>query len=164
MKLYILVNIFLVSFIECQVVLNRAQLAVWIPSFATDAYIGLSNRNIQSIEANTFSNLNDLVTLELRDNQLSSLEHGTFDSMTNLKRLFLNSNNLTQIETSMFSNLKKLTFLNLSNNKLISIDRLSFLGLANLEMVNLGNNPISSMLPSFVMRLCSTNSNCKINI
>jgi Leucine-rich repeat (LRR) protein len=164
MKLYIFVKIFLVSFIECQVVLNRAQLADWLPSYATDTYIGLSYRDIQSIEAYTFSNLNDLITLELRDNQLSSLEPETFNSLTNLQRLFLNSNSLTQIETSIFSNLKRLIFLNLSDNKLISIDRQSFVGLTNLEMVNLGNNPISSILPSFVMRLCSTNSNCRINI
>ena len=61
MKPFILTIIFLVSFIECQVVLNRAQLAAWIPSYATATRIDLSNKTIQSIEPSTFSNLNTTV-------------------------------------------------------------------------------------------------------
>ena len=35
-------------------------------------------------------------------------------------------------------------------------------GLTNLEYVNLANNPISSIQPSYVKQLCSTNPKCKI--
>ena len=56
MKLLIIfMIIFLVSLIESQVILNRAQLAAWIPSYATESNITLPARNIGSIEASTFS-------------------------------------------------------------------------------------------------------------
>ena len=90
---FIFMPIFLVSsLIECQVVLNRAQLAEWYPSYATATYIYLSNRNIQSIEASTFSNLNILTRLYLSGNQLSSLKPSTLDSLMNLKELLLEKN------------------------------------------------------------------------
>ena len=73
------------SFIECQVVLNRTQLAAWVPSYATDLYIGLSSRNIQSIEVGNFSNLNSLTGLFISFNELSSLDETTFNSLTNLQ-------------------------------------------------------------------------------
>ena len=81
MKLIIFMIIFLVqeirdvsSFSECQVILNRAQLATWIPSYATEAHIYLSKRNIQSIEASTFLNLKSLNYLYLSNNQLNCLD------------------------------------------------------------------------------------------
>ena len=89
MKLLIIfMIIFLVSLIESQVILNRAQLAAWIPSYATATNISLGSRNISSIEASTFSNLSRLVRLELDRNLLSSLDPNTFNSLTNLQRLF----------------------------------------------------------------------------
>ena len=68
--------------------MNRAQLAAWIPSYATATNISLGSRNISSIEASTFSNLSRLVRLELDRNLLSSLDPNTFNSLTNLQRLF----------------------------------------------------------------------------
>ena len=60
MKKIIFMTIALVSsfIIECQVILNRAQLAAWIPSYATNTKIKLDSRGIQSIEATTFSKSN----------------------------------------------------------------------------------------------------------
>ena len=78
--------------------------------------------------------------------------------------LVLTRNKLTQIEASIFSRMTQLSVLDLSNNNLISIERQSFLGTLNLEEVYLGNNPISSILPSYVKRLCSTNPKCRILI
>ena len=60
MKKIIFMTIALVSsfIIECQVILNRAQLAAWIPFYATNTKIKLDSRGIQSIEATTFSKSN----------------------------------------------------------------------------------------------------------
>ena len=105
--------IFLVSFIECQVILNRPQLAAWIPSYATATNISLGSRNISSIEASTFSYLNSLVKLDINKNQLSSLNTTTFNSLTNLEYLVLFWYKLIQKEASTFSNLKSLFVLDL---------------------------------------------------
>jgi Leucine-rich repeat (LRR) protein len=109
-----LINIFTIIFlvfslIDCQVVLNREQLAEWYPSYATQNFLGLGYRNIQSIEVGTFSNLTSLNVLYLNENQLSCLNPTTFNSLTNLQVLWLSGNKLTQIEASTFSNLKSLT-------------------------------------------------------
>ena len=94
---------FLVSyFIDCQVILNRAQLAAWYPLYSTAPNIYLGNRNIKSIEASTFSNLKSLTGLYLSGNKLSSLHPTTFNSLTNLEYFNLDENNLLHIEPSTF--------------------------------------------------------------
>ena len=49
-----------VTVIECQVILNRNQLATWIPSYLTSTSIDLSRRNISLIDTATFSELSNL--------------------------------------------------------------------------------------------------------
>ena len=61
MKLFIYLILFFVSsFIECQIFVNRAQLAAWIPTYATETTINLNNKDIFLIDSRTFSNLNQL--------------------------------------------------------------------------------------------------------
>ena len=49
-----------VTVIECQVTLNRNQLATWIPSYLTATSITLTHRNISLIDTATFSELSNL--------------------------------------------------------------------------------------------------------
>jgi Leucine-rich repeat (LRR) protein len=122
------------------VVLDRNQLASWIPNYLTDYQFYLIYLQIESISA------------------------GTFTGLSQLKQLSLQSNQLNSIEASILNGLSQLQYLELSYNNLISLDRNIFVGLLNLEEVYLGSNPISQLQPSYVKQLCSTNPWCTIYI
>ena len=76
-----------VSVIECQVTLNRNQLATWIPSYLTATSISLTYKNISLIDSATFSGLSNLQYLYLNDNLLTNLDSNTFSGLTNLNHL-----------------------------------------------------------------------------
>jgi hypothetical protein len=52
--------------IECQVLLNRDQLAAWYPSYSTAVTIDVHDRSISLIDVGTFSGLSKLGSLDLR--------------------------------------------------------------------------------------------------
>ncbi len=60
-----LILIVTVTVIECQVTLNRNQLASWIPSYSNEITLSLESRNISLIDINTFSGLSNLKNLNL---------------------------------------------------------------------------------------------------
>lgn len=72
--------------IDCQVVLTRQLLEKWYPNGLTNLdSLDLSERQIASIESNTFSGLTKLIEINFRSNQLTSIGTTKFDSLTNLK-------------------------------------------------------------------------------
>jgi Leucine-rich repeat (LRR) protein len=102
-----------VTAIECQVVLNRNQLATWIPSYLTDTSMNLNSRSISLIDTATFSGLSNLKNLYLDRNKLTHLDPDTFSSLSNLQHLYLKFNSLTNIDSNTFSGLTNLNYLNL---------------------------------------------------
>jgi Leucine-rich repeat (LRR) protein len=84
-----------VTIIECQVILNRNQLASWIPSYLTDTTISLKFRNISLVDSATFSGLPYLRNLYLNPNSLTQIDSNTFSGLTNLLGLDLGANKLT---------------------------------------------------------------------
>ena len=96
--------------------------------------------NIEMIEDDAFSNLKQLVSLDLYRNLLVTLKPHYFSELINLEYLELSDNRIESIEKNVFSNLKNLRELDLSNNKLSILDRELFIGVPNSEIFLDGNN------------------------
>ncbi len=68
-----------------QVILNRNQLATWVPNYATTTSIDLNNKaSITYIDTRTFDNLPNLKTLILFWNKIPYIDPATFNSLINL--------------------------------------------------------------------------------
>ena len=124
--------------------------------------LNLCCKEFTTIHNNTFTGLANVQILVLAANHLTRLDSSTFTGLTSLTKLELYSNNLTRLEADTFSALTKLQTLSLHMNQLTAIDRQVFIGLINLNAVYLRSNPISTILPSYVTKLCSTNPKCTI--
>lgn len=165
--------------------LNRTSLELLYGSLISINFMDLSNKNIVSIEPNTFNGLN-LESLYLHSNKLSSIDLNAFKGLTKLKELSLHSNKLTTIQAPLFNDLNELESLYLQNNKLIRIDATVFkglfklqnlllesnqivsfdknalIGLTNIQSVCLANNPIT-MFATGIKDICLTSPNCVVH-
>ena len=120
--------------VEAQgVILNREQLAEWIPDYATQTKIDLSYKSIAYIDPHTFNELTNLTYLNLNNNQITNLTIGTFDSLANLDTLWLGANWINDLNSQLFAKLKLLSTLYLSSNRLTSVARGVFDSLVNLN-------------------------------
>ena len=81
--------------------------------------------------------------LIITDCSIQVIEHDSFSNMQQLTSLNLTRNRIEIIEKNTFSKLKNLKTLNLSKNKLTNFDR-SFIGLENSVKVNIEKNNINS--------------------
>lgn len=96
-----------------------------------------NNQRLGLIENEAFSNLTNLVHLDLSSNRIESINQKLFSQLTNLKSLNLKNNQIQSIEENAFSNLKSLTNLDLSFNHLSRLNPQSLNGLENLKRINL---------------------------
>ena len=162
-SVFLVLNIILmISKIECQVVLTRELLEKWYGDDLTSLpSLNLVNREIASIDPETFNGLTNLVHLYLFLNKLSSIDRRTFNGLGNLQGLFFSDNRLTSIAPYTFNSLKSLVVLDLDNNQIISVPVNIFLGLTNLREVRLYGNPVHDLngLP-YLQSLCDPNPNC----
>ena len=74
------------------------------------------NLTLQTIDEDAFSDLKQLVHLDLSYNRIESLEKMTFFELVNLNYLDLSVNRLRNIDENAFWRLKKLKTLNLNHN------------------------------------------------
>lgn len=139
---------------------NLSQLCNCDPATATS--INLSNKSIESIEANALTAAVKLTSLDLSGNMIGSLASTTFYNSPTLLSLNLSRNSLTSIPALVFSRLNRLARLDLSNNKIIAVDKMTTMGLVDLQVINLLGNPISKVQPGFVRQLCLTNPKCSV--
>ena len=102
----------------------------------------LSTFRLWEIDADTFSNSTNLITLAISYTCIEKLEEKCFSSLINLENLYLSNNQIRYIEKNMFENLKKLKKLDLRSNKLEKLDPESFIGLENLKELNLSSNKL----------------------
>ena len=102
----------------------------------------LSTLRLWEIDADTFSNSINLITLAFSYTYIDKLEDKCFSSLINLENLYLSNNQIRYIEKNMFENLKKLKKLDLRSNKLEKLDPESFIGLENLKELNLSSNKL----------------------
>lgn len=102
--------------------------------------------------------------IHLNGQDIDSISIKTFSLTSNVEVIHLENNKLTRLENGLFNGLSKLRELWLESNQIVAIDNKVFVGLNNLETVCLYGNPISSLFPSLVKTLCSTNPKCNIKI
>ena len=99
---------------------------------------------IRIIDNITFSNMKQLISLDLSSNCIESISKSAFSDLINLKYLNLNSNRIERIDENVFSSLNNLQVLNLSRNLLTSLDPKLFAGLGNLISLDLNSNDLSN--------------------
>ncbi|XP_001604537.3 chaoptin isoform X2 [Nasonia vitripennis] len=107
--------------------------------------INLQNNHLSSIEPGTFA-LEDLDSLNLRDNRIESLRKQSFNGLSSLQLLDLSGNILSQLTNEQFRHLRNLRVLNLSRNRLRSLTRDVFTG-TRLEILDLSTNKFT-VVPS----------------
>lgn len=118
--------------------------------------LDFSYNNIRELTNQMFTNLTNLLALDLSDNRIETnlIDGNAFQAMTQLKRLNLSKNQLTSIvrgqqqqqppQTSgIFGNLSELQELDLSYNRITDLPRNAFNGLQQLRCLNLSNNELS---------------------
>ena len=98
----------LFSKIECQVILTQKLLEEWYGDNLTSLeYLKLANRQIVSIDLQTFNGLTKLQHINFQYNELTSIEPLTFNGLTNLERLDLSNNQITSIDSETFKGLNR---------------------------------------------------------
>lgn len=87
--------------------------------------LSMDECKLEMIEDDAFSNLKQLVRLDLSNNLLETLNNPSFSGLINLEYLNLSNNKIKCIDDFVFSNLKKLRRLNLTNNRLSLLEPVS---------------------------------------
>jgi Leucine-rich repeat (LRR) protein len=98
----------------------------------------ISGNNLMRV--NYFKNWSHLQILNLCGNEIEIINKDDFSGLENLVELKLNNNNLTEVVSFSFQSLTKLKKLHLCLNKIEKIDTDGFIGLENLEELDLANN------------------------
>ncbi len=105
--------------------LNRQTLEKYLPKGRIARAIlkefCLFNKQIKTVDANTFAELDRLERLDLGSNNLTFIPMKTFDVLIELRELLLSMNQLSSINLQTFSNLSNLVELDISYNKLTEI-------------------------------------------
>ena len=94
-----------------------------------------------------FSDLHNLIDLDLRRIQLDELTAGTLAGLSSLTRLNASGNELTRLQSGVFSELGSLRALYLGENPLRELAPGVFSGLSNLEVLQLYNNELTNLPP-----------------
>ncbi|KAI4313232.1 hypothetical protein L6164_026225 [Bauhinia variegata] len=102
---------------------------------ATLRIVVLSNNKLSGEIPSSFSNLTQLVELDLSHNRISGFIPPKIGNSTNLEKLDLSSNNLSGPIPSSLGNLKHLNVLDLSENHLVGPIPLSLYELTNLTSI-----------------------------
>ena len=111
--------------------------------------LNLRSNFITVLESGTFG-LSHLETLNLQDNKIENLRKQSFHGLESLQQLDLNENQISQLSVKQFRNLKNLRLLNLSSNKIRSLPKDVFEG-TKLEILDLSHNKFTVVpSPSFL--------------
>ena len=132
-------------------------------------YLNIRNSiALREIDSNAFSNLKQLISLDLVDCKIASLKKEHFFGLEKLKYLNLRGNQLESIEENVFSNLKNLRIVDLSHNNLKKLSEYSFTGVNNLKCLfleynNLTNFHLSNLNTSGNLKLIDLRKNAIAN-
>ena len=83
--------------------------------------LSLAHNNINYLERNSLSGLNELDTLDLSYNLIKFLQENIFDDLSSLDILMLSGNRIMTLESLIFSDLLNLKILRSSENDLYNI-------------------------------------------
>ena len=118
----------------------------------------LKNKQLKTIDYDSFTNLKQLTRISLTENAIESFDKRHFSELTNLEYLKLSELNVVSIEENIFENLRNLTNLDLSYCGLENLNPRSFIGLRQLETLDLRLNN----LKEFDLRILDNLSQIKI--
>ncbi|XP_050449403.1 connectin [Cataglyphis hispanica] len=105
--------------------------------------INLNRNMIFTLHKNAFENMRDLTVINLDENHISEINRDTFVNLPSLRKLHLNQNNISTVRDRAFKHLSLLQELELSSNQITSITHETFYGLRNLLRLDLRNNQIA---------------------
>lgn len=111
--------------------------------------IYLQNNSIGALSPGLFVNLYQLTSLDLSYNQLSSawIDANAFTGLIRLVTLNLSNNRITRLDPTIFHDLYTLQILNLAGNLVDAIPNDAFIPLRNLDTLVLSNNRIAELGP-----------------
>ncbi|KAK7078913.1 hypothetical protein SK128_015972 [Halocaridina rubra] len=104
----------------------------------------LDYNEILELHPDDFTELTNLQTLTLRENQLGVIAKGIFSGLKELKYLDL-ANNLIMYPPSDLWNLRQLVYLDLSNNQLLDSSLFNISNLVNLQVLDLHLNQLTDI-------------------
>ena len=105
----------------------------------------LANNNIYSISHNSFTSMRRLKYIDLRDNRLHTINSFMFAGLTSLERLYLYNFEITTLKIYSFYGLIFLKMLNLSRNAITTLNHFCFHGPISIETIDLRHNKLMSM-------------------
>ncbi|XP_056128900.1 leucine-rich repeat neuronal protein 1-like [Lampris incognitus] len=108
--------------------------------------LDMSQNNFSSVEAVGLTNMNQLTTLHLEENQITQLPDHCLQDLSNLQELYINHNQISSISPGAFAGLHSLLRLHLNSNRLRVIDSRWFEATPNLEILMIGENPVIGLL------------------
>ena len=113
--------------------------------------INLANCNLARIDNTAFSQLSNLVDLDLSYNSLTDIPAGALKHAPALRQLNLAGNLITTIPSHSFTNIPGLVHLDISDSKLHTVSPLAFQSLTLLETLQIQENSLKE-LPETVIR------------
>ena len=119
------------------------QVPAWLSKFSIEE-LDLSQNRIK-LKADMFSNLYNLKTLRLDDNDITTIPQYTFSGLTNLKVLSLRNNDIRCISNQTFYpfDLKELEELDVYGNQLAEIGASTLESLPSLRNLNILSNELN---------------------
>lgn len=100
---------------------------------------------LSSVPNNIFHKFKNLQIFDASDVQLRSVNALTFNNAANLLSIFLQKNRLSIVNNFCFIHSKKLKVLDLSDNEITKVQENAFNSLHNLEKLSLSNNYIKTL-------------------
>jgi Leucine-rich repeat (LRR) protein len=105
----------------------------------------INHSNNPSIPANAFSELRNLKTLYLDENEIEAVNELTFAGLVSLKELSISFNKIKSIPGNTFVELRNLEQLYLTGNRIETLDERAFSGLVSLTTLDISDNKIKSI-------------------
>ena len=107
--------------------------------------LNLANNNIHSVIHKSFISMRKLTYIDLRNNHIHIIHSLKFVGLTSLERLYLYNFQITGLSMYSFGGLAFLKMLNLSNNAITTLNQLCFYGPISIETIDLRYNKLLSM-------------------
>ncbi|XP_063923630.1 leucine-rich repeat neuronal protein 1-like [Zophobas morio] len=126
------------------------------------SYLSLANNSIVNITDSIFSNLQDMITLDLSYNNIEQIHPDAFDGqylinefrpLKSLKNLHLDHNRISSLNQDVFEHTPNVEILTISHNPLDKIDQqtlVAITGLVFLKHLDLSYTGLSSLPDAFL--------------
>ena len=105
----------------------------------------LANNNIHSVIRNSFISMRKLTYIDLRNNHIHTINTLNFVGLTSLENLDLYNFQITTLNTYSFDGMIFLKMLNLSTNAITTLNQLCFYGSISIATIDLRYNKLLSM-------------------